>query len=303
MKLSDLNDQEVVRRFEHEGLCLQTGPFVFSIRSVLSDVQAGIKLLYAAVPVVERDHFVDFHLSIEPGRGVRRFFRRQARFLVDGVEPFRPLPRMQAFPMFEWGMNWCITAYGHHQLVVHAAAVAYGDKALILPAPPGSGKSTLCAALTLRGARLLSDELTLLDLDSGKLHGLARPVNLKNNSIDIIQHFSSEAVFSPAVRDTAKGTVALMKPPDQSIERVVRPAVPCCIVFPRYSAGVPPKLVPKASGAGFMAIADNAMNYHILGHHGFQAVSRLVNQCRFYDFEYSHLDQAVDILKQLVIES
>jgi predicted ATPase len=31
---------------------------------------------------------------------------------------------------------------------------------VILPAPPGSGKSTLCAALVTRGWRLLSDELT-----------------------------------------------------------------------------------------------------------------------------------------------
>lgn len=302
MKLETLAEKEIDRRLEQEGLRLRTGPFVFSVRSVLPDVQAGIKALYAAIPVVEPDSFIDFHLAIQPGRGLRRWFRQQARFIVDGVEPFRPLPRAQALPMLEWGMNWCITAYGHHQLVIHAAAVAYADQALILPAPPGSGKSTLCAALTQRGARLLSDELTLLDLSSGQVHGLARPVNLKNDSIRIIRNFAPEAVFSPLVHDTAKGTVALMKPPDASIDAAGQPATPRCIVFPRYVPGASPRLVPKPSGAGLIALADNGMNYHILGRHGFEAVGRLTAQCRCYDFEYSDLDQAVDILSRLVTE-
>ena len=49
------------------------------------------------------------------------------------------------------------------------------------------------------------------------------------------------------------------------------------------------------SGAAFLQIADNAMNYHILGGHGFAAVGRMVDHCRSFNFEYSRLDDAIAV--------
>ena len=74
--------------------------------------------------------------------------------------------------MLEWGLNWCITAYSQHILVIHAACVARGPRRH----PTGrryQGKSTLCAALANRGWRLLSDKLTLIRLDTGGSWALA----------------------------------------------------------------------------------------------------------------------------------
>ena len=63
---------------------------------------------------------------------------------------------------------------------------------MLLPAPPGAGKSTLCAGLVHRGWRLLSDELALVDMETGLVRGMARPVNLKNKSIEVIRDFAPE---------------------------------------------------------------------------------------------------------------
>jgi predicted ATPase len=46
--------------------------------------------------------------------------------------------------------------------MLHAAVVEKNGKALILPALPGSGKSTLSAALAMNGWRFLSDEFTMI---------------------------------------------------------------------------------------------------------------------------------------------
>ena len=53
------------------------------------------------------------------------------------------------------------------------------------------------------------------------------------------------------------------------------------------------------SGAAFLQLADNAMNYHILGARGFAAVGRTVDQCRNYSFEYSRLDDAIAVFERL----
>lgn len=299
MKLGDLSQQEYLHRLAGEGLRLRTGPFVVRIRSDIDAVRQGLRLLYEHNPLAADDGFADFHVAVRHGGVLRRWFRPQVRFEVDGVEPFLPLPANQALPMLEWGMNWCITAYGHHQLVLHAAAVARGEHALILPAPPGSGKSTLCAALVNRGWRLLSDELTLIDLASGTVHGLARPVNLKNDSIGIIRRFAPAAVFSAPATDTAKGTVALMKAPTASVDQATAGTLPKWIVLPRYTPGTSARLKTMPSGAAFLAIADNAMNYHVLGRKGFEAVGRLIDRCSRHSFEYSELDEAVACLDQL----
>ena len=47
-------------------------------------------------------------------------------------------------------------------LPLHACAVEIAGKALLLCGPSGAGKSTLCAALVADGARLLSDDLSVI---------------------------------------------------------------------------------------------------------------------------------------------
>ena len=53
---------------------------------------------------------------------LRKVWRPQVRFLLDGTEPFFPLPLAQAAPMFEWGMNWCVAQRPMGWLVMHALA-------------------------------------------------------------------------------------------------------------------------------------------------------------------------------------
>ena len=299
MKVSELSPAHFRERLAGDGIRLAAGPFNCRLQSGIPEIAGELARLYAHHPLIDDTQFVDFHVGIQPGHGLRRWLRPQARFIVDSIEPFTPLPRDQSLPMLEWGLNWCITAYSQHLLVIHAASVARGNRAAILPAPPGSGKSTLCAALVNRGWRLLSDELTLIRLDTGELMGLARPVSLKNASIDIIRNYAPDAFLTQPVHDTTKGTVALMAPTQASVDAANTPARPAWMVLPRYRAGADACLTPMGSGAAFLQLADNAMNYHILGARGFKAVGHTVDQCQNFSFEYSRLDDAIAIFEQL----
>lgn len=280
------------------GLQLRTGPFVFRIESRLPDIARGLATLYGGFPL-EDAPFADFHVRIDAAGGLRRLYHAQAQFWVDGYTPFKPLPRGQAFAMLEWGMNWCIASHAHHYLMLHAAVLERGGHAVVMPGDPGAGKSTLTAALMLDGWRLLSDEIALIDRDDGLLYGLARPVSLKNASIDLIRAHSDQAVLGEAARDTHKGTVAHLRPTQVSLERIGESATPRWIVFPRWKAGAEARLTPHPKEAAFLHLASHAFNYSLLGQLGFRRAAGLMGACDCRDFEYGHLEDALALFREL----
>lgn len=293
MTLSALTAAELADRLAGPGVALRTGPFNFRIRSPIASIARGLGKLYAHYPLVGADEFVDFDVHMDHGGGLRRWLRPQVRFRYDGDSPFEPLPISHAYPLLEWAMNWCISTQAHQFLMLHAAVIERGGHAVILPAPPGSGKSTLCAALIHRGWRLLSDELTLIAPDDHRVWPLCRPVSLKNQSIDILRRYAPGAVFSEVTLDTAKGTVAHMAVAREHLARANEPAAARWVVFPRYVAGAAPRLTPRPRGDGMLELARNAFNYAMLGHAGFEALGEVVERCDCHDFEYSQLDDAV----------
>ncbi|UVW28909.1 HprK-related kinase A [Massilia sp. H6] len=298
LTLAALTRDELQRRFAGPGLVLRTGPFRSRIRTDIPHLIDAIALLYADYPV-EDDGFADFHLTLRSARGLRRWLRPQVRFNQDGAEPFKPLPLDQAHPMFEWVMNWCVTNKAHSYLIVHAAVLERGGCAVIMPAPPGSGKSTLCAALASRGWRLLSDELALVRPHDLALVPLPRPVSLKNASIDIIRAYAPQAVFGPPVLGTVKGTIAHMRASGASVAAAGQLVQATHIVFPRYEAGAPARLEPVPKARLFMRVADNAFNYPVLGSAGFDTLGRLVERCAGFEFSYGALDDAMAVFDAL----
>ena len=299
MIVADLAASELYQRLSGPGIALRTGFLVNVIRSAIPAVAEAIALLYSNHPIEDSDGFADFHVSVRPPVGVRSWLRRQVLFEFDGTRPFKPLPFLQAFPMLEWGLNWCVSNHCNNFLIFHAAVVAHENRALILAAPPGYGKSTLCAALVNRGWRLLSDELTLIEPASGNVLPLARPVSLKNASIGVIRGFAPDAPLSLIVNDTLKGSVAHMRPPIGSVHCANEPAKPHWIVFPRFQSGAPTTLSPYAKARSFMGLADNAFNYNVHGKRGFETVADLVGSSSCYEFTYGNLNEAVSVFDTL----
>lgn len=280
---------------------LKIGPFAVRVQSKIGSVQEGVLFLYRDYPQLSPETFCDFYVRVICANGIRRFIFKQSIFALDQFKPFKPLPYAQAFPFFEWGLNWCIAGYSLQFLIIHAAVVEKHGKALILPGSPGSGKSTLCAALINKGWRLLSDELTLIDCGTGMVVPVPRPVSLKNESIKIIANTFVENEFSPIVHDTAKGSVCLMKPPTDSVKRAHEIALPYLIIFPKFNSQSRLNLTHLSKPGAFMKLAELAFNYDVLGVEGFEVLSDLVERCRVFDFEYDgDFDQASACFEHLM---
>lgn len=301
-RVGDLSLVELQRLLGQGTFALRTGELLSRIKCRFPDVARSLYVLYANHPYEIAPDFSDFHVEVSQPQNLRRWLKPQAEFLIDGDAPFEPLPRDQAPAFLEWGLNWSIAASCHQWFTLHAASLERGGKALILPAPPGSGKSTLCAALALREWRLLSDELTLITPGTIEASALARPVNLKNASIDLIRKFEPSCVWGPEIYDTAKGRVTHLCPPTDSVARMEEKASPRWIVFPRYVADAAPQLTPRSKAQTFVHFAENAFNYSTLGEKGFDIVGRLVDQCECFDFTYSSLDDALEVFNWIFDE-
>ncbi len=303
MKVAQLSHDELARRLRRGEFLLELPPFVARLRSDVPTLARDISDMYGEFAVGDPDAFADFSVEVSREPGLRRWYKPQARFYYDGQPSFAPLPAQQAFPMIEWGLNWCVAAHAHQYLTIHAAVIERDGRAAVMPAPPGSGKSTLCAGLIQRGWRLLSDELALLDMETGLIHGMARPVSLKNASIAAIREFAPQAVMTPPVPDTVKGTVSLLQPPFASVRRVREPARAAWIVLPSYEAGAPPVFSPHGKERAFMTLAEQSFNYDMHGARGFEAMGRLVDQCDCLRFHYGRLDDAAAAFDRLAAES
>ncbi|MBT9505844.1 HprK-related kinase A [Rhodoferax sp.] len=300
MILSSLSAVEVRRRLRGPGLLIRTGPFNFRILSAIESVAQGLILLYADYPLVDDGEFIDFTVTLAPSGGLRRLWRPQVRFLYDGESPFAVLPMDHAFPLLEWAMNWCISTQAHHYLTLHAAVMEREGCAVIMPAPPGSGKSTLCAGLVNRGWRLLSDELTLISLTDGLITPLGRPVSLKNQSLAVIRNFVPRVVMNQVTHDTSKGSVSHMKVPTEHVQRLAERARPRWVIFPKYVSDAPAELTQRSKANSMLELGRNSFNYTVLGLTGFEVLSNVISVSDCFDFRYSQLEDAVAVFDNLV---
>ncbi len=300
MKLGELSLPAIRRQLASDGLTLQIGPFSFRLLSLIDLIAEGLSTLYSDYSVLDNSHFVDYEVRIIRQEGLRGWLKPQAVFEFDGIQPFVPLPLDHAFPLLEWAMNWCISIHAHHFLLLHSAVIEREGCAVIMPAPPGSGKSTLCAALVHRGWRLLSDELALISLEDASITPLGRPVSLKNRSIDVIRDFVPGATFNRITHETSKGSVTHLKVPTEHVRRIEEVASPRWVVFPKYVPGSEPKMAPRSSADSMLNLARNSFNYMVLGRTGFEVLSKVIDASDCYDFEYSQLDDAIVAFEQLL---
>lgn len=300
MKLLQLPPTELRGKLAGPGVWLRTGPFSFRVRSDIPSVAQGLARLYTHFEVRStHESAADFEVSVCPPSALRRWVRPLATFASDGQHPFVPSPRNEAFALLERGFNWCVSSQAHRYLILQAATVEKHGRAAILCAPPDSGVSTLAAALTLSGWRLLADELTLIDRNTGLIRALPRPICLKNQSIDLIREFAPDAMLHTLSSSARQARGAYLRPPRDSVVRQHDPARAGWIIFPRWRDAVPLSLIGRPRAETVSALALSALNPTRLDAEDARVCSALADLAPAYDLQYGRLDEAIAALDQL----
>ncbi|WP_037045471.1 HprK-related kinase A [Rheinheimera texasensis] len=280
---------------------LELAPFKFLINTSSSHLYHQLSDLYPSEILIaeELNSIYDFKVSYKS-----RFWQPGGSMAFQlGHQHFRYADPSQAVPMFEWGLNWCVATYQSRFLCIHAAVLEKNGVAVILPAPPGSGKSTLCAMMMLQGWRLLSDEHCMVDPVSGNIVPCVRPLSLKNNSLAVISRLFPDVKLFQKTEKTHKGTMAYLQPTATSWQKREVTARPRLVIFPKFNAAA-----QDLSGYAltqsqlFMQLAVNSFNYSVMGQTGFDALCRLSSSVEGYCFEYNDGQLAINEIEALLNE-
>jgi HprK-related kinase A len=298
LQLKELGWKLASDRLYSDGLGIDIGIASFRVQSKLTDVRKIFYELYSDYSIIDSTQPTDFQVCIAEPASLRRWYKPQINFSLDNYSPFLPLPRSQAYPLLEWGMNWCMAAHKHNYLLIHGAILEKNGEAIIFPAPPGSGKSTLCAYLANTGWRLLSDEMTVINIQTGLAHPFVRPICLKNNSIDLVKSWFPNVVVSNIARDTAKGDVAHVKPPEQSVRDIRNTTKVRAIVLPHFTPDKQLDVYALNKCESYQALSSNAFNEGILGVDGFNTMTRLIEQTDTVEIYYNDLEAVSEFLDE-----
>ena len=275
------------------GICFDLGAVNLRLRSDCGGLAEHLQCAYAEFPFTTTSSWDDVSVQVNIASGVRRWLKPQAVISCDGEQRFEPFPVDSALPLFDWGCNWWIGQRSNNLFLLHAGVVERSGLALVMPALPGSGKSTLTAALSQTNWRMLSDEFGAYDPVEQQFRPLLKPAALKNQSIDVIRQFSPHAMFGPEFPKTRKGTVAHLAASADAVARRHEMAKPGAFLFPKWRAGSRVTLEPVDESRLFSALTFNSFNYAVLGAVSFKAAVSLARRCPAWQLEYSDLGEAL----------
>lgn len=300
MRFAEASNDWLIHQLASDGTGIDFGAARARIRSSEPALAAMLRTVYGAYTIDPPHGMFDVSVTLRPTPGIRAWWRPQVQLLCDGVRELEPFPRDTPLPLLEWGINYALASRMYCDLLLHAGVVERGGAAIVMPAMPGSGKSTLTAALSLSGFRLLSDEFGVVRLNDSALLPMLRPVALKNASIDVIATAFPAAVIGPRFPKTHKGTVAHLAPLPSHVEARHVAASARLIIFPRFDAATDVDLEPVSKGRAFARLAVNSFNYDALGPDAFDALGRVVQQSSCWVLHYGNLEGAISAIRHLV---
>jgi hypothetical protein len=205
-----------------------------------------------------------------------------------------PLP--SAVSYFLWDVNRRVVE-GFPGLLVHAGAASRAGLAVLLPAPPDSGKSTLVTGLVDAGFGYLSDEMVPLGGAPGLVDPYPKPLWLDRGSVDAVAGLLDRI---PADDLRYMDRHWHLAPDVVRAGAVSEPTAAGLVVFPAYRAGGTTLLEPISRGAALADLVRNCFNFPRFGHAGLVALRDLVAGCDCYVLEVADLGEAVHRVSEAI---
>jgi hypothetical protein len=236
---------------------------------------------------------VTFHLNSRPiaeGHIHTNVYR-------DGI-PVGYAKRLGALGPLVKGALWSAAINAHNFLFyIHAGTVGKGESCVLLPAAPGSGKSSLTAALTHGGFRYFSDEVALMEPDTFMVNPMPLAFCAKETGWDLLARYYPEILSVPTHIRSDRKIVRYVAPPADRIQKV--PAAVSHIVFPHYDKGSKTELQPIARSEALGRMMSECLGQkRRLDRNNVEQLIHWISGIHCYVLPFSSLEDAVELITQ-----
>jgi HprK-related kinase A len=260
----------------------------FSVRAENDDVADYVEGLLASLTEPgTADHCYSI---VDDGA---RFKNRYALYF-DGQPIVRTPFEALTVAFLLWHLNFAVVAASHRYLVVHAAAATHNGSAILLPAAPNSGKTTLVARLVARGYGYLTDEASAIDPVSLAVAPYPKPMVIERGSWEVLADLrtSLDDRFSQYTQDVWHLV------PDS--DAVAEPSVANLVVSPHFDAGATTALEPITRAEAVLLLAENAFNFDSHKANGLDILAAVVRRCECYRLTIGANDDGSDAVMRVV---
>ena len=194
-----------------------------------------------------------------------------------------------------YSLVW-VAAVNNHEffLDIHAGVIGDGAKCILLPAPQGSGKSTLTAALVHAGFQYFSDEVALLEEGSFNVFPVPLAICVKVSGIDALaKQFANLRELQ--VHQRADGKRVIYLPPPPQFRPPSGDAYPvAALIFPRYTPGAETILTRLSTCDALKRLLDECLVIRSpLDFTKIAALVQWMSQIPSYSLNFGSTDDAV----------
>ena len=266
----------------------RTPTYAFRVRTPLVDVARRLEKLLAPFALSSANGVPTYELRPLPGGRVHVF--------LDGSLVLRSNSRAAAFDYVLWRASTETIERASGSVVLHAGAVSWRRRGIVLPAPPDAGKTTLTAGLVRAGFRYLSDEAAFIELATGLLHPFPRPLWMEEGSFEVLRGLREGL---PEFLRTRRLSFHVA-PADLRPRSIGSPCRVRFIVAPAYVPGAGTRLEPLSRAEAVVLLARNSFNTASEGSAAVERLADVAAGAACFRLVMGDLDPAVDVLSRLV---